>query len=216
MKKHFLAFVLFALACCPARAGIILTTSDPPGTPLIASPGTISGPMLASVVSDSSPNDVMSAWQVSLVIVADPGTAGTLTFQEPATGTPSPPPGYIFGADGLGISATNAGAQLTANDFFDPAAGPGATVPGPPGANLLELTFLVSADASGLFGIYALEGIANTQWTNGAGSDQLFNNVLDGTSMVRIGEVLIPQSVPSLLRWSCSGSPPLPWPSGTS
>ena len=128
--------------------------------------------------------------------IPDTGATGTLTFQDPASGTPPNPANYIFGANGLGIAATNGGSRLIANDFFDPGVGPGATVPGSPGANLLQTDFLATTNASGLFGIFALEGSALTQWTDGGGTTQFFTNVPDGTGMVRIGEVLISAAVP--------------------
>jgi len=194
MKKLILCIALLSLLAASARAGVVLGTSNPPGTPLIMSAGTTSGPMLVNVVSDNPPNDVMAAWNVQLQIIPDSGTSGTLTFQDPATGTPPIPPNYVFGSNGLGIAATNGGSTLSANDFYV-GTGSGSVVPGTPGANLLQIDFLASSSASGLFGIYAVEGVAVTQWTDGNATTQLFTNVPDGSGTVRIGDVLIPQSV---------------------
>ncbi len=203
MKNVFLAFALLCVLAASARADVTLGTTNPPGTPLIMSAGTTSGPMLVDIVSDNPPNDVMAAWAFELKIVPDAGTSGTLTFEDPATGTPPNPPDYIFGSDGLGISATNGGSTLSANDFYNPSFGSGVPVPGSPGANLLQMDFLASSNASGLFGVYALEGVALTEWTDANETTQLFTNVPDGSGMVRIGDVLIPQAVvpepPSLL-----------------
>jgi hypothetical protein len=200
MKKMILFVAFISLWAAGARAGIVLSTSNPPGTPLTMSAGTTSGPMLVNVASDNPPNDVMLSWGVQLVILPDAGTNGTLKFMDPATGTPPNPPNYVFGGDGLGIAAINGVSTLSANDFFDPNAGSGVPVPGAPGANLLQMDFLASANAGGLFGIYAVEGSANTQWTDGNFTTQFFTNVPDGTSMVRIGEVLVSQAVPE--PWS--------------
>jgi hypothetical protein len=192
----------------------MLVTSNPPGTPLTMSAGTTSAPMLVSVVSDNPPSDVMSAWNFLLKILPDAGATGTLTFQDPATGTPPNPPNYIFGGNGLGIAATNGGSQLSVNDFFDPGIGPGAIVPGSPGANLLQMDFLASSNASGLFGIYALEGLALTQWTDSNATTQFFTNVPDGTGMVRVGDVLIAQSIPepsSLVLFGLAGAALAGW-----
>src|SRR5262249_43261161 len=82
------------------------------------------------------------------------------------------------------------------NDFFNPAVGVGTPVPGAPGANLLQIDFRASAGASGLFGIYALEGAGTTQWTDANFTTQFFTNVPNGTGMIRIGEVLVLQAVP--------------------
>ena len=53
------------------------------------------------------------------------------------------------------------------------------------------MDFLASSNASGLFGIYALEGAALTQWTDSNLNTQFFTNVPDGTGMVLIGEVSV-------------------------
>jgi PEP-CTERM motif len=194
MKKLILSFALLVLLAGTARAGLDLSTSNPPGTPLTMSAGTTSGPMLVNVVSDNPPNDIMAAWNFQLVIRPDSGALGTLTFQDPATGAPPIPPNYIFGSNGLGIAVTNGGSTLSANDFFDPTVGSGVPVPGSPGANLLQMDFLASASASGLFGIYAVEGAASTQWTDSNLNTQFYTNVPSGTGVVQIGEVLVAQA----------------------
>jgi|SRR5271157_2152341 len=198
MKKLFLSVALVGLICGSSRADLTLFTSNPPGTPLIMSAGTTSAPMLVSVVSGNPSNDIMAAWNFHLEILPDTGATGTLTFQDPTTTTTpaNPPNNYIFGGNGLGIAVTNIGNLLSANDFFDPSIGNGVMVPGMPGANLLQIDFLASTNASGLFGIYALEGANNTQWTDSQIVTQYFANVPEGTGIVRIGEVLIPQAVP--------------------
>jgi hypothetical protein len=196
MKKLILCFALLSLLAVDARAGIALSTSNPPGTPLMMAPGTTSGPMLVDIVSNNPPNDVMNAWNFGLEIKGDAGSTGTLTFHDPATGTPPNPSNYVFDGNGLGIVVTNSGSTLNANDFFNPAIGPGVPVPGAPGANLLQIDFLASSNASGLFGIYAIEGAGTTQWTDANLTTQFFTNVPNGTGMVRIGEVLIAGSVP--------------------
>ncbi len=200
MRRLIISVAVIGLWAASAHAGIVLGTSNPPGSPLAMSAGTTSGGMLVNIVSDNPPNDIMLAWNVQLEIVADAGTQGTLTFMDPVTGTPANPPNYIFGGNGLGIMVTNGGNLLSANDFFDPNAGLGTSVPGAPGANLLQMDFLASANAGGLFGIYADEGAAVTQWTDSNFTTQLFTNVPDGTGMVRIGEVFVSQAVPE--PWS--------------
>ena len=196
MKKLILCLALLGLMAGHAWAGLALSTSNPPGTPLMMTAGTTSGLMLVNIVSDNPPNDVMAAWNIQLAIVPDAGATGTLTFQDPATGTPPVSPNYVFGSNGLGMVVTNGGSTLSANDFFDQSIGEGVPVSGAPGANLLQMDFLASSNASGLFGIFAVEGAAFTQWTDSNLNGQFFTNVPDGTDMVRIGEVLIPQSVP--------------------
>jgi hypothetical protein len=191
MKKLILSFAFLCLLASRAQAGLVLSTTNPPGTPLDMNAGSTSGSMFVNVVSDNPPNDIMAAWQFQLMIVPESGASGTLTFQDPASGTPSNPPNYVFGSNDLGISVTNGMSQLSANDFFNPSVGVGAPVPGSPGANLLQMDFLASSSASGLFGIYALEGPANTFWNDPNFNELYFTNVPNGTGMVLIGEVLI-------------------------
>jgi PEP-CTERM motif len=198
MKKLILSFAFLALVAGNTRGALVLSTSNPAGTPLMMSAGTTSGTMLVNVVSDNPPNDIMAAWNLQLEIVPNSGATGSLMFQDPATGTPPNPPNYIFDVNGLGIAVTNGGSTLSANDFFNPSVGPGVAVPGAPGANLLQMDFLASSNASGSFGIFAVEGAATTSWTDSNANTQLFTNVPNGTALVQIGEVLISQvqSVP--------------------
>jgi hypothetical protein len=197
MKKLILSFALLGLLTGSSRADLVLSTSNPLGTPLTMSAGTTSAPMLVNVVSNNPPDDVMAAWSFQLEIIPESGATGTLTFQDPATGTPPNPTNYVFGSNGLGIAVSNSGSELNANDFFNPSVGAGASVPGSPGANLLQMDFLASSNASGVFGIFAVEGAA-TGWTDSNVNAQFFANVPNGTALVQIGEVLIPQvgSVP--------------------
>jgi hypothetical protein len=194
MKNLLLSFAVLSMLASNTRAGYVLGTSNPPGTPLAMSAGTTSGPMLVNIASDNPSIDIMAAWNFHLVIIADNGTAGTLSFAFPTTGIAANPPDYIFGNDGLGIAVTNTGTQLAANDFFDPSIGPGVSAAA---ANLLQLEFLASQNASGLFGIYAVEGAALTQWTDSSFDTEFFTNVPDGTGVVRIGDVRVgSQAIP--------------------
>jgi hypothetical protein len=196
VKKLVLCLICLALLPGGVRAGIVLGTSNPSGTPLSMSAGTTSGPMLVNIASDNAPNDVMSGWNITLTIIPDAGASGTLAFQDPATGAYSNPANYIFGGDGIGIAGVNGGNTLSASDFFV-GIGPEVIVSGTPGPNLIQMDFLASSSASGLFGIYASEGAALNEWTDGSGNAQLFTNVPDGSGLVRIGDVsIILQSVP--------------------
>jgi hypothetical protein len=202
MKKLILSLALLTLPAASTQAGVILGTSNPSGMPLIMSAGSTSRSMFVNVISDNPGQDVMSAWGIGLVIMPEGSTNGTVTFQDPATSMlVNPPTNYIFGSDGFGISATNGGNTLSANDFYI-GSGSGTVVPNASPANLLEMDFLASSNASGLFGIYAYEysispqGKALTQWTDGNENTVLYENVPGGLGTVLIGEVMIPQSVP--------------------
>lgn len=194
--KMLLSLVLLALTASGARAGFILGTSNPPGTPLVLSGGSSSGPMFVTVTSTGSPND-MADWQFRLVIIADVGSTGGLTFQTPGIGnsTPPNPPSYIFGNHGAGISATvgSGGTQLDANDFDNNL---GTSISG--SANLLQVSFTATSSASGVFGIYAVRGSARTLWDDGLSTNnpQFFSNVPNGSGTVRIGEVSVQTTGP--------------------
>jgi hypothetical protein len=184
MKKLILTLA-FSLVASSAQGNFMLNTITPGGTPMTVTAGSTSGSMFVNVVGETG--DIMTAWQMVLEIMPVGGASGTLTFQDPATGTAPDPNGYIFGSNGsssigLGISVTNSGSELSANDF-DLAAGASGT------GTLLQMDFSASSDASGVFGIYAVEGSGNTVYTDGTPSTQLFSNLPDATGMVLIGEV---------------------------
>ena len=222
MKKLILSFALLGLLAGDARAGLVLATEYSPGTPLIMNAGTTSGPMLVNVVSDNPPNDVMAAWNFQLMIVPD--VRRDRHADVPGSREPGRRPSRPTTSSAVTASASrslNGRSTLSANDFFDPNVGPGVPVPGAPGANLLQMDFLASSNASGLFGIYAMEGAALTQWTDSNLNTVFFTNVPDGTGLVQIGEILIStQSVPepsslgllglavaTLAGWRCWSKP---------
>src|SRR5205823_2446238 len=87
----------------------------------------------------------------------------------------------------VGIFATNLGSHLDlANDNDQNL---GTTLPTSQLFNLLEVNFLASANASGLFGVYAIPGAFTTVWTDGAFTSQDFSNVPQSGGDMRIGEV---------------------------
>ncbi len=193
MPRVILPAVLLILLADYAQAGVMLGTSNAPGTPLVVSPGTTSGSFFVTVVGNGTPND-MADWQFRLVIVPDAGATGTLTFKDPTTGAAPNPTNYVFDGHGAGIVATNSngGLQLDANDFDNN----NGTVVSTSGANLLRVDFLASSNASGLFGIYAVRGSAFTLWDDGLSptNPQFFTNVPSGSGMVRIGDVRVLQA----------------------
>lgn len=187
MKKIVLCFVLFLWGGV-ARADVILGTNSPPHSLLTLPGGNNSGSLLIDAVSNNPPNDIMAAWQFVLVIAPEAGATGNLLFQNSAM-----PSNYIFDSHNLGIvtSISNNGSQLSANDFD---ANFGTVVPGTPGANLLQVDVLASANASGHFGIFAVPGLANTVWTDSTFTTQLFSNVPASGPNVLIGDVLVQPS----------------------
>ena len=209
MTKSLTAALALALLAGPARADqLTLGSSAPVGNPIMFDAGTVSVPFIVFTtnnVNPDAPANFMTAWQFNLVIVPGTGATGTVTFNTPATGTPAPPPNYVFGANGVGISATNSGAMLSANDFHTAATGSQVPVAG---ANLLQMTALASANAQGPFGLFALQGANNTLWTDAAAvpTTRFFVNVPAGTGMVQIGSfTVVPEPALCLLAAAAAG-----------
>jgi hypothetical protein len=190
-------FALLSLTCSVRADMVVLGTNYQSGSPLLIDPGATSGLMTINITNLSSPSTLMAGWQLDLLIVPIGPATGSLTFATPA-GNPfsAPnPPNYIFGNDNLGIEGTNTGSNLTANDFYGDLGG--VLVP-TTGANLLQVSFSATSDASGLYGIYALEGPANTNWSDADGNTLFFQNVPNGDGMVEIGEVEVSPAPTSL------------------
>src|SRR5438094_100724 len=117
------------LAGTARAANVTLASSTPVGSPITVAAGVASVPVNVFIFNDvgtDPPSGFMKAWQFDLRLVPDAGATGTLSLATPATGAVSPPSSYIFAA-GVGITATNSGSGLTANDF-DTASG-GTQVP---------------------------------------------------------------------------------------
>jgi hypothetical protein len=196
MKRAFVCVILLGVLAGDGRAGVILGSSNPFGSPfpLTVTAGTTSGPMLINVVSNNPPNDVMAAWQFRLMVVPVAGATGALTFKDPAMNSmPANPTNYIFDTHGTGIAVpTGGGTLLDANDFD---VNLGTPVPGSPGANLLQVDFAASASASGLFAIAAVEGPQFTLWTDAGGTSQSFINVPNGVPITLIGAVRVTPAI---------------------
>ena len=187
MKKLLSVTMLFFLLGTTASADLVLGTSPP--TPLQMNPGSTSSTLLIDVTNTVSP-DLMAGWQVLLQIVPL-GASGNLTFNAGATGTPDD--NYIF--DGLAIVG---GPDFTNPPGFDSlfyfeAPFPSATVsvPAAPGANLLKTAFDASVDAAGTFGIFAVSGNGNSEWTDETFSIRDYANVPAIGGNVEIGRVTV-------------------------
>jgi hypothetical protein len=192
MKKPILCLTLLVLLPTASRANFMLGTSP---NPLTMTAGTTSGTMDVTITESGS--DTISAWQFELEIIPSGGATGTLTFKDPASGSPPPPTNYVFGGEGVGIAATNTGSTLSANDFWG-GPGNGATVLDGGTVNLLAMDFLASSNASGTFNIVAVKGTGNTIWNDGTDTQQFFSNVPSGTGTVLIGNVIVTPSAPTV------------------
>ncbi|HEX4607561.1 MAG TPA: hypothetical protein VH092_05080 [Urbifossiella sp.] len=195
MNKLIPLFVVLVWSGGDARAGLILATSNPTGSPLVMTAGTTSGPMYLRVASDDPATDVVSNWGVQLEIapISGGGPGSALTFSSSLSGAVSNPIDYLFPSNGFGIFAANGGTVLDANDFsYDFATGlsPAVSV-GSSNNNLLQLQFDAAATASGTYGIYARQGAALTEWSDDGTATRFFNNVPDGDGLVLLGVVVV-------------------------
>lgn len=170
-----------------------MSTGNPPGSPLDMGAGSVSAPM-DLIAASSTGTDTMAGWNVSLLIAPHAGAMGTLTFQDPGTFqnplNPAPnPPHYIF-TSGTGILTINSGSGLMAGDTDQSG---GTLVPLAPVANLLQMEFAATSNASGTFGIFA--DPANSQWTSPDGSGGFNSNSFDFPTESRglrhIGDVFV-------------------------
>jgi hypothetical protein len=173
-------------------AGMLtLATDFPPDQPLVIAPGTTSAPVHVSITNDVAVDPAehaLSGWQVTLAIVPDAGAVGSVEFS--SVGQPNA--GYVLETtSSFGLTVTHSASHLLAFDFNFPFSG-GVPVPREPVAKLLELSFLASPDAQGSFGVVAVDGPGQTEWTD---SDypvlnrRTFANVPDGGGTVRVGAV---------------------------
>jgi len=190
-------------ASSSASINLTLFTDAPPSSPLSMLPNSLSAPITVGVVNDATPNDpadFLTGWQLSLSVIPEPGATGTVTFASPIGSIATKPLNYLLDGVNFGIGVTNTGNALTAFDFKFPFnGGSGVEVTTDPGAALLELLLLASADASGLFGIYALPDLDGSEWADATPNlmqRREFANVLDGLGPVKIGAVLVATAVP--------------------
>jgi hypothetical protein len=170
-------------------AQLTLLTNAPPGTPLVLTPFTTSNQLLVSVVNATSvdpPSEFMTAWEFRLVIMPDAGTVGSLQFN--AGAKPSP---YVFDSViNSGAPSGTANGVFTALDTTIPT-NVGVQIPTAPGANLQLISFTPSADAIGMFGIYAKDA-ADTFWVD-ANSNHVrtFVNIPNSVGLIRIANVFV-------------------------
>ena len=199
MKYRLAALSALALALvAPVARADQLTLGA--STPLLIIPPGGTGSLNITVTNNvpvDPPAVQMAGWQFTLVVVPDPGATGTISFTNPMAGPPAnpAPPNYVFPA---GTSFFNgpfvsypppppppAPPPLRALDFvlFQP-----AQVPIAPGANLATINFMASAATTGTFGLFALQGAANTAWSDSVG-DRFFVNVPNAAGMTRLGTI---------------------------
>jgi PEP-CTERM motif len=170
-----------------AQASVSLVTDQPVGTPLLMDAGTVSADtMIVSIFSDA--NDLILGWQTTLWILPTGGT-GSVTFNQSVQ-----PTNYVFGSRGS-VYTENLTFPVNGDGMFAFDVGPIASstvIPGSPGLNLLELDFLASAGASGLFGVFAVGGSGRSEWTDENIAARLFGNIgPTPDSHTQIGEIFI-------------------------
>lgn len=204
-RSRLAVCVLLQLALAsPASAELIVTSSAPPGMPLVVAPGEISAPLLLSVLDNGAgpppgPDDRLSGWQLTLVIVPDAGSNGTLRFESASV----PGSNYLlstavnFGLQTIPSPPNTAGDTLTAFDFMVIS---GVDVPVSPGAGVLELELHASPDTSGKFGLFLAGGPGLTEWSDIMLNVREFANIAS-TGLTRIADVrAVPEpAIPAML-----------------
>ncbi len=134
--------------------------------------------------------DFVTGWQASLSLVPEDGALGSLGFDS-AT---EPQAGYAFESVGsLGVRAINSGAKLLAFDSHFPFSG-GASVDSGSDVGLLEITLHASVDALGSFGLFAIPGLGNSEWSDASEPVFLrreFANVRDGAAAIRLANIVV-------------------------
>lgn len=177
-------------------ANLTLFTDSLVNAPVEVLPDALTEPIAIGVVNDATPDlpeDFLTGWQVSLAIIPEVGATGSVTFASPQGPLATEPTGYLLEGINLGITVINSGDELVAFDFNFPASG-GVEVPTDPGSLLFLIELLTSNDAQGSFGIYAIPGSGNTEWTDAAPviqQSRTFENVPVGQGPVLIGLVRV-------------------------
>lgn len=213
-RMVFLWFV--CLLPTSVSAGMITLVSDAfLGNPPLIDPGSTSGPITIGVTNDSdndAPEDFLSGWQVTLLILPNAGARGTVGFDDSLM---LPTPYILDGRNTFGFGLSEIFETNTPDDtlrsgdtiFENPFTG-GVEVPVMPDtANLLQLTLSASADARGRFGIFALA--QGTEWTDSnqpVTNPRNFANESESGDPVQIGEVVVtpePSSLVMLLAGLC-------------
>jgi hypothetical protein len=174
-------------------ANLTLLTDAPADAPLVITPQDTSHQLLVSVVNDTNVDpaaELMLSWQFQLRAIPDAGATGTLT---PVAGTI--PANYVFPDPSrrLGPSIFNLPEEpstLFAGDIVFSLES-STQIPTVPGKNLMSISFADSADALGLFGVYAVD--RPTLWADSSQSGGLrtFVNVPRDDGITRIADVLV-------------------------
>jgi hypothetical protein len=197
LPRFIIATILLAAGARPTQAAALsLFTTASPGNALVMTAQSPGGHLQLGVANGSvfdPPEEFLTAWQVRLRITPDAGAAGTVDFVSGAE-----PDNYLFdnvGHSGPSVTITQpiTGSQLFASDVNVPASG-GVNVPEPPGARLLDIAVAAAPNALGSFGLYALAGLTNSEWTDANTPVQqrrTFSNVPDQGGPVRIADLLV-------------------------
>jgi hypothetical protein len=182
---NFLRYTAIATAVVLFGAGQALAASLSIGANNIvwnpAIDGTPSGTMSIEIFNSTvGPDpDLLGGWLLDLVIQPVAAT-GTLHFNSAAL-----PPGASYVMNGNSTSLNGSVSNTSVVAFAAAPNSPfGVSVPAS-GKYLLDLNFKTPDDASGLFALVALPGIANTTWSDAEGNDREFTNIpWDSNSLI--------------------------------
>jgi len=173
------------------------------GSPLIMDAGTTAGGgvNIVNTTSSDSPADFLTSWQVRLIVKPDIGfSTGSLRFasaNQPGTNYLLDPLSATLGVTTIPGPLPLPSEVLLVIDSELVFPLTGVQVPDGVGANLLDLSFFASGNASGAFGIFLDQSFPNSVWTDQGNPtiNRIFANTpdtLDDTgqlTLARIGTV---------------------------
>ena len=190
-RTNWAAFAAVALGVClnggfrTAVAGDLALVADSiVWDPMLDGPN--SPAMTLRLTNDTDPDtETLQGWMISLAIVPDPSSTGTLTF----AARNLPASNYVLAGDSAGLAGSLLPASLLA--FDDALSAVGAVVP-TSGASLLEIAFSTPDDARGLFFVVATPGLGSTGWSDGDFNDREFVNApFSAGQPVVLGQVTV-------------------------
>ena len=188
-KKCAIAIFATVFMTESVAAGPLRVTGE---TGLVWNPETEVSPVHTFRIAEDEPQGLAEPvflWQLALLISPDPSATGSVLFR-----TASIPTDYLFGPLSLGLSPQLVVPTAEIPVIADSSADfPGAIVPAA-GANLLDVDFEASQDASGLFNILVQPfktPFDGSGWISGSFSDQSFADLTEFDQPLIVGTIFI-------------------------
>lgn len=186
MTRQLLAIVLWVGLYGVAECGLTLETS--PDSVLVSETMLVTNSLIDAAD--------LTGFQLNFRIMPDGGATGSVGFDS-AT---KPTTDYILGTLGVGFNQSISTTTTTGDSLqvFDDTGSLSNVISVAGGENFAALTFTSSVDASGTFGLYAIDQLgARTHWLNQSGDATQFTNLdrapVGSMTQVRIGTITIPE-----------------------